>query len=115
MSILITGMEMPKEGFVEILIRDDGTVQQTGQSYRIDGTDYYTPYVGEMPNIYMAVPDPPHGRLIDADALIEKVIAKYLEHERKGELVFAAAEIKQDIVDLISDAPTIIPAEEGET
>ena len=58
------------------------------------------------------IPDPPHGRLIDADALIEKVIAKYLEHERKGELVFAAVEIKQDIVDLISDAPTIILAEE---
>ena len=54
-------MEMPKEGFVEILIRDDGTVQQTGQSYRIDGTDYYTPYVGEMPAIYKAVPVPPHG------------------------------------------------------
>lgn len=33
MSVLIKGMEMPKEGFVEILIRDDGTVQQTGQSY----------------------------------------------------------------------------------
>ena len=29
-DILIHGMEMPKEGFVEILIRDDGTVQQTG-------------------------------------------------------------------------------------
>ena len=64
-------MEMPKEGFVEILIRDDGTVQQTGQSYRIDGTDYYTPYVGEMPVMYKAVPVPPHGRLIDADALVE--------------------------------------------
>lgn len=60
------------------------------------------------------LPPDPRRRLIDADALIEKVIAKYLEHERKGELVFAAAEIKQDIVDLISDAPTIIPAEEGE-
>lgn len=60
------------------------------------------------------VPVPPHGRLIDADALIDKVITKYVEHERKGELVFAAAEIKQDICDLISDAPTIIPAEEGE-
>lgn len=57
---------------------------------------------------------PPHGRLGDLDALIEKVIAKYLEHERKGELVFAAAEIKQDIIDLISDAPTIIPADEEE-
>lgn len=62
-------MEMPKEGFVEILIRDDGTVQKTGQSYRINGTDYYTPYVGEMPVIYQAVSVPPHGRLIDADAL----------------------------------------------
>ena len=59
-------------------------------------------------------PVPPHGRLGDLDALIDKVIAKYLEHERNGELVFAAAEIKQDIVDLISDAPTIIQAEEGE-
>lgn len=71
MGIYLPNMEMPKEGFVEILIRDDGTVQQTGQSYRIDGTDYYTPYVGEMPVMYKAVPVPPHGRLIDADALIE--------------------------------------------
>jgi hypothetical protein len=55
-----------------------------------------------------------HGRLIDADALMDKVIAKYLKHERMGQLVFAAAEIKQDICDLISNAPTIIPAEEGE-
>ena len=62
MSVLIHGLEMPKEGFVEILIRDDGTVQQTGQSYRIDGTDYYTPYVGEMPVIYKAVPVPPYGQ-----------------------------------------------------
>ena len=65
-------MEMPKEGFAEILIRDDGTVQKTGQSYRIDGTDYYTPYVGEMPVMYKAVSVPePHGDLIDADALTE--------------------------------------------
>lgn len=61
-----------------------------------------------------AIPVPEHGRLINACALIDKLIAKYLEHERKGELVFAAAEIKQDIVDLISDAPTIIPASEEE-
>ena len=79
MSVLIKGMEMPKEGFVEVLIRDDGTVQQTGQSYRIDGTDYYTPYVGEMPVMYKAVPVPPHGRLIDADD-IEKRIKMWLDH-----------------------------------
>lgn len=58
MSVLIKDLEMPKEGFIEIIIRDDGTVQQTGQSYRIDGTDYYTPYVGEMPTIFEAIEIP---------------------------------------------------------
>lgn len=56
----------------------------------------------------------PHGRLGDLDALTDKVIGKYIGHERKNELIFAAAEIKQDICDLIGDAPTIIPAEEDE-
>jgi hypothetical protein len=64
-----------------------------------------------IPDWCPLVPVLPHGRLIDADAAIDKVIAKYLEHERKGELVFAAAEIKQNIVDLISDAPAIIEEE----
>lgn len=96
MAILIEGMEMPKEGFVEILIRDDGTVQQTGQSYRIDGTDYYTPYVGEMPVMYKAVPVPPHGRLGDLDALCEGRL--------DNDNVFICAKI----------APTVIPASEDE-
>lgn len=101
-------MEMPQEGFVEVLIRDDGTVLQTGQSYRIDGTDYYTPYVGEMPVIYKAVPVPPHGRLIDADALpiYDKPIGKMMMFG--GEYVYTQT--------AIDNAPTIIPADkEGET
>ena len=106
MSVLIDGMEMPKEGFVEILIRDDGTVQQTGQSYRIDGTDYYTPYVGEMPVMYKAVPVPPHGRLIEEEPII-KYITDGLNIGRFGyDAIEVLAEIKY--------APTIIPAEEGE-
>lgn len=98
-------MEMPKEGFVEILVRDDGTVQQTGQSYRIDGTDYYTPYVGEMPTIYKAVPVPPHGDLIDKDATMNAIL------EERGEDTacwFAC---------IVNDMPAVIPsdkAEEGE-
>ena len=97
MSVLIKGMEMPnkKNGAVLIIYPDGKCAFEDGKTYQ-------------------AVPVPPHGRLGDLDALIDKFIAKYLEHERKGELVFAAAEIKQDIVDLISDAPTIIPAEEDE-
>ena len=110
MSIYIKGMEMPKEGFVEILIRDDGTVQQTGQSYRIDGTDYYTPYVGEMPVIYKAVPVPPHGRLIDADKIgltnFEIILCQ------KWNPFKNALEM---LLEKIENAPTIIPAsEEGE-
>ena len=101
MSVLIKGMEMPTEGYIDVRIKCNGTA-----SFAIANNPYF--------KAVEAVPIPPHGRLIDADALIEKVIAKYLKHERKGELVFAAAEIKQDICDLISDAPTIIEAEEGE-
>ena len=92
-------MEMPKEGFVEILIRDDGTVQQTGQSCRIGGTDYYTPYVGEMPVLYKAVPVPEHGRLIDADALEASCFMGSSSFYTQSDIDYA---------------PTIISAEEGE-
>ena len=92
-------MEMPKEGFVEILVRADGTVQQTGQSYRIDGTDYYTPYVGEMPAIYKAVPVPEQGRLIDADEL-------------KTAFPCGESVRTECIRATIDHAPTIIPADE---
>ncbi len=113
MSILIDGLEMPQEGFVEILIRDDGTVQQTGQSYRIDGTDYYTPYVGEMPTIYKAVTVPPHYDLIDHNAL--KIAVMDCDAETRISFLKHA-------MDCINKAPVVIPsdmptyeAEEGET
>lgn len=112
-DILIRGMEMPKEGFVEVLIRDDGTVQQTGQSYRIDGTDYYSPYVGETPAIYSAVPVPPHGRLIDADALR----AEFTEpNEGNGgwRNPDEALVHKTGVWAAIDAAPTIIPADNAE-
>lgn len=102
MGIYIPDMEMPKDGQM-LVIFPDGTAYVCFNGMR------------ERLALAEAVPVPPHGRLTDADALIDKVIAKYLKFERKGKLVFAAAEIKQDICDLISDAPTIIPAEEGET
>lgn len=108
MGLYIPNIEMPKEGFVEILIRDDGTVQQTGQSYRIDGTDYYTPYVGEMPVMYKAVPVPPHGKLGDLDAL-----QKQIDFARNSGMLGKTAHYK--LQKLIKEAPTIIPAEEGKT
>lgn len=111
-DILIKGMEMPKDGFVEILVREDGTVQQTGQSYRIDGTDYYTPYVGEMPVMYEAIPVPPHGDLINRDVLIE-----HMETEADN---FKPQNLYDDgllagynaaIRTIREFAPTVIPAE----
>lgn len=104
MSVLIEGMEMPKEGFVEILIRDDSTVQQTGQSYRIDGTDYYTPYIDEMPVMYKAVPVPePHGRLIDADEFLKRAIGTKCF---RGDFALMLEE-------LVGESTTIIPASES--
>lgn len=107
MSILIKGMEMPENCICCDLSHEDSWCPAK-QTY-VDRYSYDT---------CPLIPVPDHGRLIDADKLIDRVIAKYLEHERKKELVFTAAEIKQDICDLIADAPTIIPAdpaEEGKT
>lgn len=46
-------------------------------------------------------------RLIDADALLNKLLERYTERERNKNLVFAACEIKQDFADMISDFPTV--------
>ena len=52
------------------------------------------------------VPVPPHGRLIDADAVMNSVT------DEKGVYVSKFAAVIGEAVDA---APTIIPAEEGET
>lgn len=81
MSVIIKGMEMPKED-EEIIIRIDssGTVM----------TVYALPISGAK-----AVPVPPHGRLIAAFDTVKKLT---------DEGYYNAAEI-------VSDMPTIIPAD----
>lgn len=111
MGVYIKGMEMPTEGFVEILIRDDGTVQQTGQSNRFNGMDYYTPYIGETPAIYKAIPVPPHGDLIDRDAAKGSIKPWSPEDERNG-CTFDT--VKKLMHTMLDRTPTIIPAEDGE-
>lgn len=105
MSILIKGMEMPVFEHQSWDIRKGAD----GKWYMVD-TNAETSD-GEWHEI---IPVPPHGRLIDADALIDAIIAKYIRHERHRELVFAVVQIKQDMADIINELPTIIPAEEGE-
>lgn len=96
MGIYITGMEMPEFGEKIIVLTSSGYVENVSGQV-IEGVE--------------AVPVPSHGRLIDADALEED-----------------GADIHEDVVycgyvedsiwgfshEMIENAPTIIPAEEGE-
>ena len=86
MSILIKGMEMPKDK--EIILRID----EKGEVY------IYGSYPTEL---YSAVELPPHGRLIDADALAEKI-----QYECKWSGVYTKATCRE-----LELAPTIIEAE----
>lgn len=103
MSILIRGMEMPKERSLWLCIKTDGTV------YNIKPGG-----VGTAHAVGTAVPLPEkHGRLIDAEAFEDAFIRYYLSQERNNHLVFTPVEIKQHLADMIGDWPTIVPAEGG--
>ena len=95
MNILIKGMEIPKSC---------GECLDIGWHYvfdcRLDDAEE-----GErLPNCPL-VPVPPHGRLIDADALMKH---KGNCYDADGHLLYAVG------TGSIMCAPTIIPAEEGE-
>ena len=65
------------------------------------------------------VPVPPHGRLIDADELTALVYANIALFDSAPERMGAEQKLVRawlaSMVDDIENAPTIIPAEEGET
>ena len=90
MSVLIKGMGMPKSGEHPywVAIHSDGIVEfneNKGQGWQTSE----------------AVPVPPHGRVIDADALMKKI-----EHDTPMSAVF-----EKTIRRYLHNAPTIIPAE----
>lgn len=90
MGILIKGMEMPENGErLCIDIHPDGKV-----SYNLDL---------KCRQIATAVYVPPHGRLIDADALIINLMDRGIESLQTEDFY----EIQQ----AVADAPTIIEAE----
>lgn len=95
MSILIKGMDMPKEDEISkcVIIRHDGEVWNVEFDTLVNEFGYVACYPS---NPMRAVPVPPHGRLIDADALAD-VSAKRLGVINIGH---------------IDNAPTVIPAEE---
>lgn len=101
MSILIEGMEMPKN--CEIIIRID----EKGEVYVYD--QYPT-------KIYKAIPVPPHGRLIDADKLHEATYHRAFETD-DDTMWQSGCWVRYRAIEQVQDnQPTVIPADEdGET
>lgn len=99
MSILIRGMKMPKESRLTLQISADGAVYVVN-SCSITAETYTTD----------AVPIPPHGRLIDADAFRE-LYEKWKCDEALG-LDIDTFYIPTPVVrQTIDDAPTVVEAE----
>ena len=94
MGVYIKGMEMPNRGHTTTI-----TIVGSGQAY----VEYFDcrPHVEETIE-YTAVPVPQHGRLIDADEFF-----KALTMDDCVSILEA-----MHIQSILSDVPTIIPAEE---
>ena len=90
MGIYLPNMEMPREGQM-LVIFPDGTsyVCFNGMRERLAQTE--------------AVPVPPHGRLMDADALIINLMDRGIEGVQTDDW--------HEVQQAVMDAPTIIEAE----
>jgi len=113
MGIYIKGIEMPKEPdeMIELAIFGDGKTLKTGESWRspVDGKCYYG--TSEDMNTYSAFAVHPHGRLIDADAVIDLVMQYCPDDD--GVCSKAGADLRE-LLDEIENLPTVIPATEAE-
>lgn len=62
-----------------------------------------------------AVPVPPHGRLGDLDELAKTFREDADDDWNKFATPINWSDAFSDVADMVDDAPTIIPAEDGET
>ena len=46
-------------------------------------------------------------RLIDANAFLDEALKRYTERERGRDLLYTACEVKQNLADMICEAPTV--------
>ena len=108
MGVYIKGVEMPKA----CVYREKGHLI-TCPLYDIDGycgalnTEASHKENGKLSNCPL-VPVPKHGRLIDADALFDKIPSGDLEHDQMISRTGAIA----DVCTWVLTAPIIIEAEE---
>ena len=107
MSVLIKDMEMPKNcDECPCYYETEGAWQNECQVLREERA------ISEgRPSWCPLVEIPPHGRLIDADAIVEEIIKniKQYAHEADGGYYLA-----EDALESVQFAPTIIEAEEDE-
>ena len=107
MSVLIKGMEMPKSCILCDLSHEDGwcPVKQ----------DYVDRYSYETCPL---IPVPPHGRLIDADALDiyrrEEQAQEDIDKSPFNEYIEGLKDGLHEAAKCLSTAPTVIEAEEDE-
>lgn len=111
-GIYISGMEMPTSCMLCSFCVEEAD-PANGEMCMVTGT-LMPPCTRERLDNCPLAPVPPHGRLIDADALITTFCEWGTRLERSRKLVITMCEAKQAIVDIIEDATTIIEAEEGE-
>ena len=99
MGVYVKGMEMPKDGYRQVFIDSNGTV--TWFNNGADGPN--TMYKAK------AFPVPPHGDLIDRDALKVAICSRLCTESEE----YLSPE-EATIVNEIFDALAIIPAEPEE-
>ena len=104
MGVYIKGMEMPKSCEVCPLGAEVDTVYETAMGCRINFKMRSKGNRDNRPEWCPLVPVPPHGRLIDADALQVDMM----------EMVASGMYGEEDCIDAVIEASTIIEAE-GET
>ena len=115
MSILLKGIEMPKCcydcllcAFIDI---DEGDLTVGCRALRQIVYDHSQKLL-DCPMVEL----PPHGRLIDADALINALQELFDRRNKNAEYTgFRGASVSwNDAICYLKDAPTIIPAESKE-
>ena len=111
MGVYIKGMEMPTRCCECLLAK----LSPTGESIYCNYSLSTVPW-DERPFDCPLVPVPPHGRLIDADALAAglKEMSEIEWNQKASPVSWAYAfDAVRNIIE--RDEPTVIPAEEGET
>lgn len=115
----IKNMEMPTTGLYIVSVDNTGGKDKTVMTVeRMMGNRDRRMIIGA----YELIPVPDHGRLIDADALEDAIELTDWYHQGENKNMVHGANSaahqawykEQDIYAAVDNAPTIIPAEEGE-